>query len=494
MTEAEDFLKVDGWYSEYKSVDVPLQYLKKSKSGSASTRNSFLNILKNFCKHNRVLPDEIIKQSKKKIEQEVESYLSSLKKRKRSEDERVGSTRNTYWTILQIFFRENNRSDIVIKREHQSSRPKLNVIKLNLEDAWKIIDYASPKIAALLAIVLVTGLRASTVITLRYNVVETIEKYFRKYTIKNELEKDEKNPVIIIYKKMKEVNENSVKYGIPYITYLHPSATDCLVKWLKILYDKNHGLEDNMVIFNTENRSVKQHKRKFIPITTEGVNVEIKKFATIAGVENASELCSKDFRTLFQTTIDRGINAEAVSERIRSLFKGHTLGKPQESYLTWDVEQLREEYKKLKFLPEEFIGDGQYWKPVAEFHDVPYDKIVEITKLHYSTKNPTSEQIKCILFEYITKNKERIIVPEDTPREKILKMLNDGWRREFDIKDAMVMSRQRFGVEIIKSKTENINSNKKENQIDIAELENKYQEELEKRKKRKNRKGKQNKL
>jgi oligoendopeptidase F len=139
VTEAEDFLKVNGWHSAYRSVDVSLQYLEKSKSKSAATRNSFLNILKNFCKHNKVLPDEIIKQSKKKIQQEVESYLSSLKKRKRSEDERVGSTKNTYWTILHIFFRENNRSDIVIKREHQSSRPKLNVIKLNLGDAWKII-------------------------------------------------------------------------------------------------------------------------------------------------------------------------------------------------------------------------------------------------------------------------------------------------------------------------------------------------------------------
>ena len=112
MTEAEKFLKINGWYSDYKSIDNPLQYLKNNKSGSVTTKISFESVMKNFCINSHKLPDEIIQLPEETIENMVESYLSKQK---------ISKTRNTYRSLLYIFFRQNKRDDIAIQHFFQSS-------------------------------------------------------------------------------------------------------------------------------------------------------------------------------------------------------------------------------------------------------------------------------------------------------------------------------------------------------------------------------------
>lgn len=410
-----EFLKVKDWHSEYECINKPLKYLRISKGNSSQTKNNALEIIYLFCVFLGIMnPSELLVWDGRKIETQMEKFLARYSNNK---------TKNAYTTLIKIFFRENDRTDIKYVRYHEPSRPTLKILPLSLADGWKMVESADYKFSAFLSLDLVTGLRDSTALSIRYGQVITHNSLLDQFTLKNELQNGIKNPIIVIYPEMKKIRDGACKGKVPYYTFLHERARGYLARYIRKRIVDEGPIKDNDLLFPTENRSIPKDERSLTPMTLEGVNYQIKRIAKIAELQNADDLSCQSFRILFENVIDRDPNTKNVSDIDRKFFLGRVLPKPQENYHHWDdIEYMREQYSKLLFLPGEF-GPDNYWEPVARFHKIPYEFVTDTVHQHYG-KNASRDHYEAVLKDLIDKRMVPIVVDED----KLIEYMSKGWK------------------------------------------------------------------
>ena len=141
MRNWEKFLKVDGWHSEYPSVDKTLRhYARRVKS--EKTKEIFCGTLTLFCVHCGVDdPEFLVELSVEEVSRLCQEYTDSLM-------DRDSSIRyvNTCQAYLKTFFRENGfERERELKTEHyyQPARYRKRLEYIPMPDEVYKMAYAS---------------------------------------------------------------------------------------------------------------------------------------------------------------------------------------------------------------------------------------------------------------------------------------------------------------------------------------------------------------
>ena len=101
MAVWEEYLKVDGWHSEYKSVENALRHYAR-RVRSERTRTNFCHILMHFCKFYNSDPDTLVDLAVEQVSKLCQDYTDSFKEKGYSI-----RTLNSMQSYLKTFFKEN---------------------------------------------------------------------------------------------------------------------------------------------------------------------------------------------------------------------------------------------------------------------------------------------------------------------------------------------------------------------------------------------------
>ncbi|MEM3014063.1 MAG: hypothetical protein QXI71_05470, partial [Candidatus Bathyarchaeia archaeon] len=119
MRSWEEFLKMDGWRSQYPCVDVALRhYFRRVRS--EKTRANFALTLKHFCEFCNMTPDRLVKLDVESASRLCQEYTDRLKEKGCSI-----AYLNVCQGYLKTFFKENgfrNGRELRVEHYYQPSR------------------------------------------------------------------------------------------------------------------------------------------------------------------------------------------------------------------------------------------------------------------------------------------------------------------------------------------------------------------------------------
>jgi len=191
-----EYLKVDGWTSEYVSVDLLLKHLSR-KSGSEASRKAYLRRVYLLCISTGLTPDELAKLPKGKIEKLVQEHADSYNDGKHS----IRYVNNIIH-LLKTFFKVNGFKGakvLEIESYYMPSRYRKRPEYIpKKHEIYKMADSAcSLRNRAINLTLYSSGLRNST---LRAHLYRDVE---------HELKKGIDNIMIPVYPEMKLVDPNA---------------------------------------------------------------------------------------------------------------------------------------------------------------------------------------------------------------------------------------------------------------------------------------------
>jgi len=207
----EGYLKVDGWSSGCRSVQRLLDHLAR-KTKSESSRRHYLETVASLCRKEAKEPDQIVALAKGEVEDAVQAYLDSMKKKDRS---------NTYINVslaqLETFFRANGfrkERELDLERYHQPTRyrKRPEYIPTDQEIWDMVIAGNDPKEKTELLFTYTSGCRNSTARAVRYG------------DIRKELDSALDVVHVPVRVSMKEVDRDAAKGCLEYESFISAEA------------------------------------------------------------------------------------------------------------------------------------------------------------------------------------------------------------------------------------------------------------------------------
>jgi hypothetical protein len=224
----EGYLKVDGWTSGCRSVQRLLDHLAR-KTKSESSRRHYLETVASLCRREGREPDQIVGLAKGEIEDAVQAYLDSMKKKDRS---------TTYINVslaqLETFFRANGfrkERELDLERYHQPPRyrKRPEYIPTDQEIWDMVIAGNDPKEKAELLFTYTSGCRNSTARAVRYG------------DIKQELDASLDIVHVPVRVSMKEVDADAAKGGLEYESFISAEAVRAVKECLR-WFEERHRM------------------------------------------------------------------------------------------------------------------------------------------------------------------------------------------------------------------------------------------------------------
>ncbi len=383
----------DPFEDECASLQKVIRYLRKEKNSTDDSISRLLYKIKRLSKFSNLSPDELIGVKKKKLNEIIEKFLYSYENKR---------TANSYKVGIKTFFKVNDRKDLHFPSFRLPGRSQIQSLPLSLEDAYKMAECAPSAQARFMIYLLIsTGLRVSTMLSLRFGVVEIRKNpYLEKYTILREIENGEKNIVVVVFPEMKEKVSSACKGDIPYFTFMSEDASEALRDHMRLLEEKNGSIDEGDVLFP------QTKKNKIVPNTpmsTNAVNKMLKDVAKKAGIPHWKLISAKAFRTLYKNVVKNQGKAAELEHEEREFLMGHILSKPGENYnCPSDVEQLRRKYSRIQFNPKYHNGAYEDLKHVAKYFHLDYDVVLNEAKMLFG-KNLDKQQIEKVLDGFLQK-------------------------------------------------------------------------------------------
>ncbi len=333
-----DFLKVHGWESDYKSVNLMLRGLSR-KCKSEASRKTYLSSLYGLCLHTGMTPDQLISLSKRRIEKEVQDYADMFNNGKYSLN-----YANNNLNLLKGFFQNSGFKGVRalnLEGYHVPARyrsraqyvPAKNEVHLMADSsgslrnrAWILTQYS-------------TGIRTST---LRASLIRDVQ---------DELSKGLSNILIPIYPEMKLVDPYACKGNVPYFIFACDEATEAIRLYLRERIQKYGPLLGHEPLFSSEYNQISKDQRKSKILSARLAENIVKDAAQCAGLQKAENVTPYCLRKAFETVLySELVGGGRLSEKIQEFFIGHILPGSEDTYFDrTKVESLRAEYSKLNF-------------------------------------------------------------------------------------------------------------------------------------------------
>lgn len=290
------------------------------------------------------MPDDLVTLEKADVEKLIEEFCYH----KMESSWKSPRTANTALFSLKTFFKVNgfrgNRK-LEIDCFHQSVRERIKPQYIpTLDEAQRMADVAgSLRNRAIILFLCSAGLRNSTLRALQYGAV------------KEELEKGVTNLLIRVHKGMKKVVNTACKGNTEYVVFTSREATEALKLYLSDRRNRLGELHDNNVLFCAEYNRVPRKERATKPISSRELQLIVKEAARKAGLKEWKDVfphcLRKTFDSVSRTCFADG---ERLDVKTQEFFIGHILGGSMDTYFDkTKIEDLRKEYAKLIFRPQE---------------------------------------------------------------------------------------------------------------------------------------------
>lgn len=333
------FLRVNGWTSEYNSVNLLLRHLAR-KCHSEGSRSTYLRRLYLFCLDNEGRqPDELVKTPKKMIEKWIQDHVDKF-----NDGEHSLRYLNNMIGLLKTFFTVNGFKGVRmlnVEGYHVPTRyrktpeyiPKKNEVYLMADSACSL------KGRAIILTLYSSGLRNST---LRALLIRDIE---------NELSRNISNICIPVYPQMKLVDPAACKGNIPYFGFVCDEATESIMLYLRERKEKYGEISSSEPLFISEYNQIERVKRKSKILSPRQLQNIVKMAAQRAGLPQWQYVTPKSLRKAFETVLHSElIDGGRLDPKIQEFFMGHILPGSEDAYFDrTDIETLRSEYSKLSF-------------------------------------------------------------------------------------------------------------------------------------------------
>jgi integrase len=260
---------------------------------------------------------------------------------------------NLIIALCRTFFKVNKvELDLKGFTHHvRSSRKKPEYIP-SLKEALRMADVAGSHRDRLIILFLTyTGLRNSTLRALVYN--ETyLDPLLQQYSIKKQLDRNEKFLAIIVDEVMKKHVNRACKNNIPYYTFLPPTVTECLQLHLRNMERKYGTLRDTQPIFHTENRRIPLSDRLKTPISSRELEEIVKNAAKKADMCEWHNVYPHCLRKTYESLLRDQQDTVRLDVKDREFVFGHIMPGSQDTYYDkTKIEKMREKYSKMIFEP-----------------------------------------------------------------------------------------------------------------------------------------------
>jgi len=413
----EQFLKLDGWHSEYPSVERVLRhYARRVKS--EKTRANFSMILMNFCKFAEKNPDDLVRLSVKEASRLCQAYTDSLK-------DKNYSIRyvNGCQAYLRTFFKENDfEGSKALKTEHyyQPSRYRKKPEYIPTPEEVYKMGYASgsSKNRAMIFAVYTAGLRNSTVRAIRIG------------DVREELENGLNVVKVTVYPEMKEVDPNACKGNVPYYSFIDSTTVKAVREYLEERKERFGSIDDREPLFCSDSNKIPLETQRRTPVSSNGFERMVKASAKRAGVKKWKDVTPHCLRKTFESTLRNS----GLDVKDQEFLMGHILPGSQDPYYDkTKVEDLRRKYASVNFFPQTgFISEEIRKRQLIDtarllgFGD---ERIRRLEEVLARAKN---------VDEAIDEFKKLQEEPEDPPKpnsvkivrgeKELIKHLEQGWR------------------------------------------------------------------
>jgi site-specific recombinase XerD len=332
------FLRVDGWKSEYNSVNLMLKHLSR-KCGSEGSRRAYSSRVYEFCVYADMGPDKLVKLPQKIIERLLQDYVDQFNDGKHSV-----RYLNNIIQLLKTFFKVNGFKGVralEIEGYHMPARyrkvpehiPRKNEIYMMADSACSLRD------RTLILMLYSTGLRNST---LRALLIRDVE---------DELAKGFNNILIPVYPEMKLIDPYACKGNIPYFTFASDEATQSLQLYLQERKEKYGEILNTEPLFTSDYNQIERYERRSKTMSPRQLQHIVKMAAKRAGVPQWQYVKPKCLRTAFETVLHSElVDGGRLDPKIQEFFIGHILPGCEDDYFDkTEVEMLRIQYGKLHF-------------------------------------------------------------------------------------------------------------------------------------------------
>jgi integrase len=329
----EEFLKVDGWNSEYASVNRALKHYSR-KIRSEKTRENFCGTLMLFCKHSGQNPDSLAALTSADASRICQDFTDYL--RERSYSIRYVNVCQAY---LRTYFRENDfraERELKVERYHQPSRYRKKSEYIPDSEEIHRMGYASgsSKNRSMIFALYTSGLRNSTLRAIRYG------------DIRRELEANLNTVQISVYPEMKKVAPAACKGDIPYYSFIDTETVKSLREYLKERREYFEGIADEEPLFCSDSNQVQRSKQKSTTVSKNGLEGMVKRAARQAGVERWQEVTPKCLRKAYESALRNN----RLDPKDQEFLMGHILPGTQDPYYdSTKVEELRTKYASIAF-------------------------------------------------------------------------------------------------------------------------------------------------
>lgn len=332
------FLRVNGWKSEYISVDSLLRHLSR-KCKSEASRRAYLSRLYSFCLYSEMDPDRLVALPKEVIEKRVQDYADQFNDGKHSL-----RYMNNIINLLRAFFIVNgfkSAQALEVEGYYMPARyrkrpeyiPKKNEVYLMADSACSLRD------RAIILTHYSAGIRSSS---LRALLIRNVE---------DELSKGVSNLLIPIYPEMKLVDPYACKGNIPYFTFTCDEATEAIRLYLRERREEYGNLLSHEPLFASEYNQISRNERKSKILSPRQLQNVVKSAAQRAGLPQWQYVTPYSLRKAFETVLHSElIDGGRMPDKLEEFFMGHILPGTQDTYFDkTDIEMLRAEYAKLHF-------------------------------------------------------------------------------------------------------------------------------------------------
>lgn len=332
------FLKVDGWESDYASVNLLLRHLSR-KCGSEASRRAYLSRVYSFCVSADMNPNKLVKLPRKVIERLLQDYVDQFNDGKHSV-----RYLNNIIQLLKTFFKVNGFKGVrvlEIEGYHMPARyrkvpeciPRKNEIYMMADSACSLRD------RTLILMLYSTGLRNST---LRALLIRDVEDEFAKGF---------SNILIPVYPEMKLIDLYACKGNVPYFTFASDEATQSLRLYLRERKEKYDEILNTEPLFTSDYNQIDRYERRSKIMSPRQLQHIVKMAAKRAGVPQWQYVKPKCLRTAFETVLHSElVDGGRLDPKIQEFFIGHILPGCEDDYFDkTEIEMLRTQYAKLNF-------------------------------------------------------------------------------------------------------------------------------------------------
>jgi integrase/ribosomal protein L40E len=335
MRAFEQYLKLNGWMSEYKSVQRLLDHLQR-KTKSESSRLRYCEAVYRLCVACGKNPDELVVTRKSKLESLAQGLLDKMRREDRS-------VRYINVTLAQLvsFFRVNgfkNGKELELNRYTQPARyRKVPEYIPTSQEIERMANYAgSPKGRALVLGAYTGGLRNSTLRAVLYG------------DIKAELDAGKETVHVPVYVEMKRVTPNAAKNSLPYTTFFSKDTVEAIKAYLSEFNRKNQNdpLRADEPLFQGQVRGR--------PIKARTLQVIVKNAARKGGIGQWKYVTPHALRKAFENAIRNS----GLDYKDQLFLEGHLLPGSEDAYFDKTrVEEFRQKHANVVFLPTALSGD-----------------------------------------------------------------------------------------------------------------------------------------